>query len=309
MRLFIKKCLLFILVLLLLFPVYFYIWGEFIPQIFRNASNVRYIDESHDFMRLRIQEAKTISDIDILVLGSSHAYRGFDPRIFSTHGLEMFNFGSSSQSPLQTEVLLKRYYHSLNPKIVIFEIYPSVFTGDGVESSIGLLSSDIIDRHALQMAFKIDNLMTYNTLFLSLLKNTLNKQSPSINSNKYETHTYVEGGYVERDKLYYYEPEFISSSQWELNASQWQAFERCLKIIESNGAQIFLVYAPITNSLYTSKTNNDEFLKRMATYGYPLYDFNTIINLDDTLHFYDSNHLNQKGVEVFNHSLISELHL
>jgi hypothetical protein len=40
-----------------------------------------------------------------------------------------------------------------------------------------------------------------------------------------------------------------------------------------------------------------------------LYDFNTIINLDDTLHFYDSNHLNQKGVEVFNHSLISELHL
>ena len=67
MRLFIKKCLLFILVLLLLFPVCFYIWGEFIPQIFRNASNVRYIDESNDFMRLRIQEAKTISDIDILV--------------------------------------------------------------------------------------------------------------------------------------------------------------------------------------------------------------------------------------------------
>lgn len=307
MRLFIKKCLLFILVLLLLFPVFFYIWGEFIPQIFRNASNVRYIDESSDFMRLRIQEAKTISDIDILVLGSSHAYRGFDPRIFSSHGLEMFNFGSSAQSPLQTEVLLKRYYHSLNPKIVIFEIYPNVFAGDGVESSVGLLSSDIIDQHALKMTLEIDNLITYNSLIISLLKNTFGSLRSSINSTKYKTHMYVEGGYVERDQLYYYEPKFISSSQWEFNENQWQAFERCLKIVESNGAKVFLVYAPITNSLYTSKTNNDEFLKRMATYGYPLYDFNTIIDLDDTLHFYDSDHMNQEGVEIFNHSLISEL--
>jgi len=307
LRLFIKKCLLFILVLLLLFPVCFYIWGEFIPQIFRNASNVRYIDESNDFMRLRIQEAKTISDIDILVLGSSHAYRGFDPRIFSSHGLEMFNFGSSAQSPLQTEVLLKRYYHSLNPKIVIFEVYPSMFTWDGVESSISLLSSDIIDWHVVKMTLEINNVMTYNSLLLSFLKNMLNKSSSSTNVTKNEIDTYIEGGYVERNQQYYYEPEFIRSSQWEFNESQWQAFERCLKIIESNGAQVFLVYAPVTKNLYTSKLNNDEFLKRLAQYGYLLHDFNAISNLDDSLHFYDSDHMNQKGVEIFNHSLISEL--
>lgn len=309
MRLFIKKCLFFTLILLLLFPVYFYIWGEFVPQIFRSASNVRYLDESNDFMRLRVQEARKTNNVDILVLGSSHAYRGFDPRIFSNHGLEMFNFGSSSQSPLQTEVLLKRYYHSLNPKTVIFEIYPNVFTGDGVESSISLLSSDIIDQHALKMALEIDNLITYNSLFISFLKNKLDRRSPSINSTIFRTHQYVEGGYVERDQLYYYEPEPMSNSQWEFNESQWQAFERCLKIIESNGAQIFLVYAPITKGLYRSKTNNAEFLKRMETYGYPVYDFNAMTELDDALHFYDSNHLNQDGVEIFNRSLLSELNL
>lgn len=260
-------------------------------------------------MRLRVQEARETNNVDILVLGSSHAYRGFDPRIFSNHGLEMFNFGSSSQSPLQTEVLLKRYYHSLNPKTVIFEIYPSVFTGDGVESSISLLSSEIIDRHALKMALEIDNLITYNSLLISFLKNNLKGQHESLNSTEYETHSYVEGGYVERDKLYYYEPEFIDSSEWDINESQWQAFERCLRIIESNGAQVILVYAPITKGLYTSKTNNAEFLKRMETYGYPVYDFNAMTELDDALHFYDSNHLNQDGVEIFNRSLLSELNL
>lgn len=149
----------------------------------------------------------------------------------------------------------------------------------------------------------------YNSMFFSFLKNNLSGASQSTNVTKYGTHMYVKGGYVERDKLYYYEPEVTSSSQWEYNESQWQAFERCLEIIKSNGAQVFLVYAPITRNLYTSITNNEEFLKRMATYGHQVYDFNVITDLDDVLHFYDSNHLNQDGVEIFNQSLISELNL
>ena len=309
MRLFFKKCLLFSLLLFFLFPVCFYIWGEFVPPLFRSASNVRYFEEDSDFMRLRIQEAKELNDVDILVLGSSHAYRGFDPRIFNNYGLDIFNFGSSSQSPLQTEVLLKRYYNSLNPKTVLFEIYPALFASDGVESAISLLSSDIIDRHSLRMALEIDNMTIYNSMFFSFLKNNLSGASQSTNVTKYGTHMYVKGGYVERDKLYYYEPEVTSSSQWEYNESQWQAFERCLEIIKSNGAQVFLVYAPITRNLYTSITNNEKFLKRMATYGHQVYDFNVITDLDDVLHFYDSNHLNQDGVEIFNQSLISELNL
>jgi len=34
------------------------------------------------------------------------------------------------------------------------------------------------------------------------------------------------------------------------------------------------------------------------------YNFNEMINLVDTLHFYDSHHLNQKGVRLFNEKII-----
>jgi hypothetical protein len=39
------------------------------------------------------------------------------------------------------------------------------------------------------------------------------------------------------------------------------------------------------------------------------YDFNNIVELDDSLHFFDRHHLNQKGVEKFNNKLIDVLEL
>jgi len=152
LRSFIKRCLLFLLVILLLIPIYLYVWGEYSPQLLNSISNIQYYDVGGDFMRLRIQEAKDLRDVEVLVLGSSHAYRGFDPRIFNQHGMKVFNFGSSSQSPIQTEMLLKKYYEKMNPQVVIFEIYPGVFSIDGAEGAIGLLSSDQIDLHSVMMA-------------------------------------------------------------------------------------------------------------------------------------------------------------
>ena len=37
------------------------------------------------------------------------------------------------------------------------------------------------------------------------------------------------------------------------------------------------------------------------------YNFNEIITLNDTLYFYDSHHLNQDGVNIFNKKLIELL--
>ena len=37
------------------------------------------------------------------------------------------------------------------------------------------------------------------------------------------------------------------------------------------------------------------------------YNFNKIVTLNDSLHFYDSHHLNQNGVEIFNKRLIKIL--
>ena len=82
---------------------------------------------------------RKIKNVDVLFLGSSHAYRGFDPRIFRKRGYSSFNLGSSAQTPSQTKVWLKRYLKHLNPKIVIYEVYPGTFSSDGIEASLDLV--------------------------------------------------------------------------------------------------------------------------------------------------------------------------
>lgn len=48
----------------------------------------------------RLSEVEDIKNIDILFLGSSHTYRGFDTRIFSKYGYSTFNLGTTSQTPI-----------------------------------------------------------------------------------------------------------------------------------------------------------------------------------------------------------------
>ena len=88
-------------------------WGELTPPLLKK--NLNYKKGSYGHLYSRIRELKKTHDVDILFLGSSHTYRGFDPRIFARHGFHTFNLGSSSQSPIQTEILLKRYLDKLNP--------------------------------------------------------------------------------------------------------------------------------------------------------------------------------------------------
>ena len=83
-------------------------------------------------MFTRLKEVKTVKNVDILFLGSSHTYRGFDTSIFHDCGYSAFNLGSSSQTPIQTLTLANRYLKQLNPKLVVLEVYPGNFTGDGV---------------------------------------------------------------------------------------------------------------------------------------------------------------------------------
>ena len=70
--------------------------------------------------------------------------------------------------------------------------------------------------------------------------------------------------------------------------------------------ELILVQAPVTTMEYNSYADNAGFDKLMQGYS-SYYNFNTLIILDDSLHFYDPHHLNQLGVETFNSELIDLL--
>ncbi len=294
--------------LFLLFTIPFYIvsltfWGRYSPSILK--PNIIYKVGSYGHLYSRISDIKNYKDVDILILGSSHAYRGFDTRIFSKNGYKTFNLGSSAQTPIQTKALLDRYLDRLNPKLVIYEVYPTTFAIDGVESSLDIIANDKNDFHSLEMAFKINNVKTYNTLIYGLTCDLLGSNKsfsePAIKGDD----NYISGGFVEK-KISYYQPKDFKKEELLLSDYQLESFSEIVQMLKTKNIKLILVYAPIPKVNYDSTINSKYFDSVMRKYS-TFYNFNEIISLNDSIHFYDSNHLNQNGVEIFNKELIKLL--
>lgn len=303
---FIKSLLKFLLFSTLVYVVLIIIWGSFVPYG-ALKKNLNYALGAYGHMFTRVREAKTTKNIDILFLGSSHTYRGFDNRIFQEAGYSSFNLGSSSQSPLQTELLLKRYLDDLNPKLVIYETYSSTFSTDGVESSLDVIANDQMDLNLIEMVLKENHLKVYNSFLFAMFKNAIGTQKNHHEDLKKKEDIYISGGFVEREMNYFMHQNLKPSSEiLTFEEYQLQAFQNILDMLKERNIPYVLVQAPITTSLYQSYSNNEFFDSLLLSYG-PYRNFNLQMQLDDSLYFYDSHHLNQNGVEIFNQKLINWL--
>ncbi|MFW5803657.1 MAG: hypothetical protein ACOCWG_00330 [bacterium] len=274
------------------------LWGEFMPSRF--SKNLNYKLGSIGQMQLRLEEIKTVKDIDVLFVGSSTAYRGFDPRIFKEHGIEVFNLGSSAQTPVQTNYLLERFLKQVNPELLVIDVNPLMFSIDGVESALDIISNDDFNGKLIRMGLRVNHLKVYHTLFYAWYVDFFrdkNYQASTVrNGDKY-----ISGGYVEHE-LTYFKNLTYNKQTWEYNDKQLEAFYEIIQKLEHNSINYIIVQTPITPSLYFSYTNNailDTFLTNKGTY----YNFNKLISFDDSLHFLDAYHLNQKGVDIYNDEL------
>jgi hypothetical protein len=300
---FIKNLFLFILFSISFYVLVLPLWRTYTPG--RLSPNINYKIGSRGHMYSRLQEIKKVNNIDILFLGSSHAYRGFDTRIFLKNGINTFNLGSSAQTPLQTIVLLKRYLDKVQPKLVIYEVYPITLTIDGVESSLDIIANDKNDIHSFNMTSQLRNLKTINTLIYALYRDVFDLNKKYIEPIIKENEIYVKGGYVE-SKIEYYSPKSFPYQELSLSQIKLNQFNEVIHEIKKRGIKIMLVYAPISRVEYSSYTNNNVFDSIMATYS-EYYNFNKVLKLNDSLHFSDSHHLNQLGVNLFNDKLIEML--
>jgi hypothetical protein len=277
--------------------VVLFFWGNFAHQRLKPNLNFNIGAYGHSFSRFI--EARKTKDVDIMVVGSSHAYRGFDPRIFEKSNLSLFNLGSSSQTPFQTDVLLKRHLENIGPKVLVYEVYPGTFCADGIESSLDIISNDRNDWYSFNMVLELNHIKTYNTFLYAGMRDLLN-----FNSDFSETKIIGKDTYIDE----YYKPTFNKKKQWNFKPDQFSVFREIVQFVKSKNIRLVLVYAPITSSLYNSYINNDSFDSIMKSFGPEYYNFNQLLNLEDSIYFYDSHHLNQFGVDAFNQELIDLLY-
>lgn len=268
-------------------------------------ANLKYFQGSYGHLHTRLDEVRQTRDVDILFLGSSKAYRGFDPRIFKEAGYTSFNLGSSAQTPLQTKLLLERYLDRVKPRMVVYEVYPSTLSNEGIESALDVISNDKIDLNTFEMVVELCHTKITNTFLYGLMRGVLKLDEDFQESMVHGDDTYVMGGFVEK-KLSYFRYRKEEPKEWRINDEQFRRFEKVVEMIENRDIPIVLVNAPIASGRYDSYTNSEEIDQKLSEYG-KYYNFNELMSLDDSLYFYDASHLNQRGVELFNHKLIEVL--
>ncbi len=270
-----------------------------------HRKNLSYRKGSIGYLYSRLQEIDRVKDVDILFLGSSHCYRGFDTRIFKRHGLRTLNLGSSAQSVIQTEVLLKRYLEKIHPATIVWEVSPASLMSDGVESSLDVVSNDPNDLSSVMMAVKQNHITVYNTLIYSVYLDVFHQNESFTEEKRKADDIYIEGGFVQKDPQPY---QIIkrSTSEVRLNDKQFAAFENCVSLIKRSGSKLLMVQAPIARSLYASYLHHDAFDDKISSYG-AYRNFNNILALKDSTDFYDSDHLNASGVAAFNDTVIAML--
>lgn len=271
--------------------------------------NLLYNRHGGGHLYTRFKEAETVKDVDILVIGSSHAYRGFDPRIFKKENIDLFVLGSSAQSPIQTEYLIDKYIDQFNPKIVLYEVYYITLELDGAESAIDVFSNaPKLDRNLLNMALKINNVKAYNTLAYTYVAETLGNRDTTEPVKK-ELDTYVKGGYIERKMIKNeYRGEKFIPHDIDVNEKQLKAFKNICKKLNERNIKIVLVQAPIPVEHYQSISNRktlDSLFHSIKDVNY--YNYNEMGDKFKNEHFFDITHLNQSGVEKFDQLLLQTL--
>ncbi len=307
MKKFIVNILLFIPFLFISYVFLIIVWGSFAPSFIK--TNLNYGIGGYANTYSRISEVKEAKDVDILFLGASQTYRGFDPRIFKEYGYKTFNLGSPNQTPIQTKILVERYINKLNPKLIVYEVNPRVFIYDGVESSLDLIANDKIDLESLKMAITLNNIKTYHTLLYGYYRQFFNKNKNFKEDAVKGEDVYISGGFVEK-KLSYNKSKRLGKHEiikWVPKSHQSNSFESIVKVIKEKRIKLILIQAPITKNELARYEDQDKFDAYFSGKTTDYYNFNNLIKMNDSLHFFDNLHLNQPGVRFLNEELIKKV--
>jgi hypothetical protein len=208
-----------------------------------------------------------------------------------------------AQTPMQTKYLYEKYANNIDVKLIVFEVNPDIFSVDGIEGIIDLLTSDNIDRKMTKLALQTSHPNIYNTLIYMYVRKLLGYKL----LYKGSVGSYIKGGgYVSSGIINQFPNKEFNEQVIDINIKQLDAFEKLISIFKKKNINVLLIQSPVTTNYYTSILNIMEFDSLMASYG-RYYNFNNLLQLDDSLDFTDHNHLNQNGVEKFNQKLIETI--
>ncbi len=279
--------------------------------------NSRIVTGKTNFTLTRLREAKSYSNVDVLFLGSSLAFRGVDPRPFREKGLNVFNLGTSAQTPYNSYYLLKEFTPKLKPKYVVLDVYWTMMNLENpTESTIDIVSNHQLTSNMVEMALHTRDFTTISSLisnYISRLHTPLSK----IEDKKSPIDKYIKGGYVEALNIdtvkQAYELSHLKVQHRTPADLQVKYLNKIIDLCRANNIKPIFIMMPVTKELKSKLANYQEYCRFVDSVAYknkiPFTNYNDrkdleLISLTD---FVDENHLSKKGATKFTRKFIDDL--
>jgi hypothetical protein len=304
MRRFIKRVVFFIPLIFIAWVAGVFISGKVFPGFLQKNVRVTYYK---NYNSVSLKEIDTVHDIDILIAGPSSAFRSFDPRIFETNNLRIFNMGSSAQSPVQTEYLARKYLQRIHPRLFIYVANVQALASDGVEGWLFLINNlQQYDGEFWEKTLSTKSYYLYSALCYNVANNNLCGTTPY--HSKIEK--YISSGFVEyvedaHDTNFYHTA--YSAKEYTFPSFQQEAFVRLTKLCRAANVPMLVIQVPQYDGLYNSFSNRaaiDSYFTSFSEMHYINYKDNGYFKKDD---FWDAMHLNQHGVAGMDNMIIDSL--
>ncbi len=239
---------------------------------------------------------------DAIIIGSSHAYRGYDPRTFMAHGHTAFNLGSPSQSPLNSYVLLDHYVHARNTGLVVFDIFEGILRSDALESGADHIANAPGLPAAAEMARHLGGIKALNMLAV--------RATGPLQAHPPPPDRFYHGlGFGAKLDSAGPQPGPATGTWNGDTGVQYRYFLQCMDLCRARGIPVV-----VTRHYARAALNNEEqpaFAQRLRAdlgrRGIRFLDFSRAAGVNESHHFVDHGHLNLAGARLFTGQLVDSL--
>lgn len=249
------------------------------------------------------------NSIDILFLGSSHAYSAFNPYLLEEEtGLNGYNFSTQQQPIWITYYYLKEALKYQQPKYVVLEVHMAIVGNQ--EYALEQVNRDAIDKmristnkiNAINSSVEKEDRVYY---YFNIMK--YHYRYKELNSSDFKTvflnYSIDNKGYTPLDETdYIFNKNSIKYSDEidKIYDKNELYLNEIVKLTKENNIKLIFVKTPtIYNEEEYKKLN---YLKEYAK-GNNILFFDYISNIDclnlENNDFYDSGHLNKNGSQKF----------
>lgn len=265
---------------------------------------------SHQWTRQ--QEADKTENIDVLILGSSLG-QSIDVRHFQKLNLSAFNFSSGSQTPIQSDYFLDKYFDSFQPKVVIWDLNPYTFSTKGLESTIDLIANCSDCSGMFSLLINTGSSLAWASYLKRMMLKPFEEEDLKL-PLKTDISQYISHGYMESFLDAPESPMETDETIYPLLPIQQKIFEAQLKKLKAHSIAVILIYSPKSKSFiqnFKNQNNWFEYYDSLVDRGLAtrFVNFNEIF-WEDSLNrtnFFDLAHLTRKGIKQYNQALMDSL--